>query len=269
MALGGKLVEQFELRQDEDTLGQWIAHHLAEKLVAHEKASGTARAELEVELVGTILKFWKHRAYFPRGTKPFEGYEAVLRALESFDPKPDHGRYFFYDGADKLAKGTTPPAQEWLDAAKTFDRGARAIVSFCIRQAARASEQPDEVWLSAAKVLAEDADRDFIAIKILRAGEKEEETTDPLADQKKQLEAKRDDLRRLIGGGVPILRLIENQLEGLGEQAVSSEKRKGKSKAVSKANTTTEHKPKRKVNKSSISKSSKKKRPSRKTARRR
>lgn len=242
MALGGRIVEQFKLQVDEDTLGQWIAHHLAEKLLAHKRASGPAKAVLEAELVDTILKFWKHRAYFPRGTQPFEGYDAVLRALESFDPNPSKGRYFQYRHADGLNKEAKPPSKAWIDAAKTFDRGARAIVGLCFEQAARASEQPDEVWLSAAKVLAEDADRDLMVVKIIKAGAKED-NIDPSEFERKRLERRRDDLRRLISGGVPILRLIESRLEeyeagaAVSNAATSEPKPRSKPKPTAKKKT--------------------------------
>ena len=241
MALGGRIVEQFKLQVDGDTLGQWIAHHLAEKLLAHKRASGPAKVVLEAELVDTILKFWKHRAYFPRGTQPFEGYDAVLRALESFDPNPSKGRYFQYRPADELKKEAKPPSQEWIDAAKTFDRGARAMVGLCFEQAARASGQPDEVWLSAAKVLAEDADRDLMVVKFIKAGAKEDKI-DPIEFERKRLERKRDDLRRLISGGIPILRLIESRLEEYEAEAVASNTASSEPKSRSKSKPTAEKK---------------------------
>jgi hypothetical protein len=238
LALGGRLVEQFKLREDEDTLGQWIAHHIAEKLTACKTAAGTAKASLEIELVDTILKFWKHRAFFPRGTRPFEGYDAVLRALESFDPTPDNGRYFWYDGANELAKSAKPPSQAWIDAAKAFDRGARTIVSFCFRQAARASEQPDEVWLSAGKVLAEDADRDFRVIRLIRAGGQDDTKTDPSAIETEQLRKKRDDLLRLIRSGVVLLELIDNHLDTPKTEAADPKRSQSESKPLSKSKST-------------------------------
>ena len=120
LALGGTLVEQFKLRADEDTLGQWMAHYLAEKLIAHKKAVGGAKAALEAELVDLVLKFWKHRAYFPRGSRPFEEYEPVLRALESLDPDQSDGRYFqrrFFEKNSDVGEG---PSQAWIDAARAL-----------------------------------------------------------------------------------------------------------------------------------------------------
>lgn len=238
MALGGRLAEQFKLRADEDTLGQWIAHHLAEKLLAHRGASGPAKVALEAELVEAILKFWKHRAYFPRGTKPFEGYDAVLRALESFDPKPENSRYFFYPAADELTKSATPPSKAWIDMAKIIDRGARAMINICFQQAARASEQPDETWISAAQVLAEEADRDVIVIKYVKTLQGDEESANSTDFGRERLKQKRKDIAQFVRTGIPLLQMIDEHLEETGEEtkdiAEPSEKRTPSSKSKAK-----------------------------------
>ncbi|MGY3606983.1 MULTISPECIES: hypothetical protein [unclassified Bradyrhizobium] len=254
LALGGRLVEQFKLRADEDTLGQWIAHHLAEKLLAHKSASGPAKAALEAELVDTILKFWKHRAYFPRGTKPFEGYDAVLRALESFDPRPENSRYFFYPAAEELTKSATAPSQAWIDTAKIIDRGARAMINICFQQAARASKQPDETWISAAKVLAEEADCDVIVIKYVKVLQDDEESVDPTDFERERLKQKREDIAQLVRAGIPLLQMIDEHLGDTGEAAddtaePKSEKSKPapKSKARGSKKHTAKQSPKKKA----------------------
>lgn len=216
MALGGALIEQLGLRKDEDTLGQWIAHHLAEKLRAHKLAHGAAKAALEVEIVDTILKFWKHRAYFPRGTRPFENYESVLRALESFDPDQTSGRYFHYAAADTAAKGEDPASQQWIDIAKQMDRGARAIVNFCIRNAAAAAEKPGDAWPAAAKVLPETRDFDIRIIKIITENDrKDDPVPDPTQIRVDSLKKTQKDLVRLIGSGNAVYQVIERSIEAL------------------------------------------------------
>ncbi|MGY4303837.1 hypothetical protein ACVIJ6_001080 [Bradyrhizobium sp. USDA 4369] len=235
MALGGKLVEQFKLKADEDTLGQWIAHHLAEKLLAHKSAAGPAKATLEAELVDTILKLWKHRAYYPRGTKPFEGYDAVLRALESFDPKPDNGRYFFYPAADELTKSATPTAQAWIDMAKMIDRGARAMINICFQQAARASQQPDETWISAAQVLAEEADRDVIVVKYVKTLQDDEQSVDSTDFEMERLKQKRKDIAQFVRAGISLLQLIDERLKNGDKSEDITELKSEKSSASSKS----------------------------------
>jgi hypothetical protein len=255
LALGGALTEQFGLRKDEDTLGQWIAHHLAEKLRAHKVARGGAKAALETEIVDTALKFWKHRAYFPRSTRPFENYESVLRALESLDPDQTSGRYFRYDTADKAAKDEDPASQQWIDIAKQIDRGARAIINFCIRNAAAAAGKPGDAWLAAAKALPENRDLDFRIIKIItqndRKDDPDEQAPDPTQIHVDFLKKTQKDLLRLIGSGNAVYQVIENSLEALtGNPSKPKPKKRSPAKgagtdAVTKDKTTSA--PKRKT----------------------
>jgi hypothetical protein len=232
LAFGGALVEQFKLRADEDTLGQWMAHYLAEKLTAHKRAVGAAKAVLEADIVDLVLKFWKHRAYFPRGTRPFEEYESVLRALESLDPDQSNGRYFQYRFFEEDKASKKGPSAAWIDAAKSFDRGARAIVSFCIRQAAHAAGKQDDDWLKAAKVLAEDADRALIVIKIVTEGTKEEdEKIDPTKYAVDRLTKTREDLVKLMRGGSVVLRTLNEGLDELVTKTSTSSKVAPKAKA--------------------------------------
>jgi hypothetical protein len=233
LALGGALVEQFKLKADEDALGQWMVHYLAEKFLAHKEAVGEAKGTLETELVDLILKFWKHRAYFPRGDRPFENYEPVLRALESLDPDRNEGRYFWYRGADELAKGGETASKPWVDLAKRFDRGARAIVNFCVQQAARASDKPDDAWLSAAKVLPQDTDRDLVVIKIITEQSKEDDKEiDPIEFSITRAKKVQEDLLRLLGAGRIVLQAISGGLEELEATSGKSKKVKSKTETV-------------------------------------
>jgi len=191
-----------------------MAHYIAEKLLAHKQAVGDAKAALEAELVDLLLKFWKHRAYFPRGSRPFEEYEPVLRALASLDPDRSDGRYFnysFFEENKDVAKGVPGG---WIDIAKAFDRGARAIVNFSIGQAALAARKPGDAWYSAAKVLAEDTDRDLVVIKYVTEGTKEEdEKIDPAKYARDRFSKIREDLVRMVGGAGVVLKLIDDELE--------------------------------------------------------
>lgn len=263
------LVEQFKLRADEDTLGQWMAHYLAEKLVAHKKAVGEAKAALETELIDLILKFWKHRAYFPRGIRPFENYEPVLRALESLDPDQNDGRYFQYSFFEENKDVTKGPSQAWIDAAKSLDRGARAVINFCISQAALASGKQDDAWLSAAKVLPKNADRDLVVVRYVTEGTKEEnEKIDPTKYAMDRLKKTREDLLRLLGGGGVVLRAINEGLIELDPTANQSRKAipKTKAKTSGKAIDKKKVSGKRPSLKNSGKKVSKTRAPSRKTA---
>lgn len=216
LALGEALVEQFKLKPDDDILGQWITHHLAEKFTEHKNAKGAAKDVLGAELVDTIMKFWKHRAVFPRGDAPFENYDAIIRALESFDP--DRERYFSYRAANEAIDGATPASRQLIDLAKSLDRGTRALVNFCFTYAAYASGKPPKAWLDAARVLEADTDvrivRRFVdASEALDASEKREPTATELEIE--SLVDVQADLAALLESAKIIGEVIDARLKGL------------------------------------------------------
>ena len=77
LKLGRMLVAHFE---DHDTIGQWMAHHLAQLIVAAQDDAPTT-VEQRIQIVETILKVWGKRRYYPAGA-PLEEYADVLTALD-------------------------------------------------------------------------------------------------------------------------------------------------------------------------------------------
>lgn len=224
LALGEALVEQFKLKPEDDFLGQWIAHYLAEKFTEHKNAEDAARDVLGAELIDTILKFWKHRAVFPRGHAPFENYDAVVRALESFDP--DRERYFSYAAADEVVDGQKSASRQLIDLAKSLDRGTRALVNFCFTYAAYASGKPPKTWLDAARVLQPDTDmkvftRFVDASEALDAsGKKEPSATELEIDRLKEVQT---DVAELIESANTIRETVEARLKILTSKVVDNE----------------------------------------------
>jgi len=141
-----------------------MAHHLAEKLKNVRAARGAERAPLEADLFETILKFWKHRAHFPRGQAPFEKFDAVFRALESLDPDQERGRFYRFDFPQPTKTQPESQTQKWISTAKNLDELARSLVTFCIANAAHTAGDLDETWLNAAKVLPA---QDEVEIKVV------------------------------------------------------------------------------------------------------
>ncbi|MGH3717426.1 MAG: hypothetical protein ACRDRI_01020 [Pseudonocardiaceae bacterium] len=66
--------------EDHDTVGQWMAHHLAELVVAAQDEA-TTTVEQRQQIVETILKVWTHRRYYP-GRAPLEEFSSVFLALD-------------------------------------------------------------------------------------------------------------------------------------------------------------------------------------------
>lgn len=167
-----------------------MAHDLASKLTAYRKATGARKKEAANELSSLIFQFWEHRHSLADGLRPFDNYDAVLGALESLDPTNEHDRYFNYERP--LASGLKNMEQQkhWLNLARTFDRGARSIITMCLSAAAQAAGKPPEVWLKVAGALASNDDFDMPVIFRIVFSDKDlvDDEVDLNAPERKRLE---------------------------------------------------------------------------------
>ncbi len=164
--LGRKLVQALELDKSVDTLGRWMAHYLAERMHAAETASEQERPAKQQECEEAILKLWEHRYELPTGSRPFEEFEPILRALESLDPENNSPRYF--RPARPTAADSTRESErtrEWLDIAEGLDYSAKVLISYCLINAAETTLDKSQEWVA----LAEKATvRDAFDVVIIR-----------------------------------------------------------------------------------------------------
>src|SRR6266436_3211912 len=79
LTLGCKLVEELGLEPSVDTLGRWMAHHIADLMLEAKSATGKEKELAEKNCFEAILALWKHRAELPNGKRPFEDLEPVIR----------------------------------------------------------------------------------------------------------------------------------------------------------------------------------------------
>jgi hypothetical protein len=244
LALGEALVEQFKLKPDDDVLGQWIAHYLAEKFTAHKKAKGRLKDALGAELVDIILMFWKQRAAFPRGEAPFTNYEAVLRALESFDP--ERSRFFIFSHANELVAKANPASQQLIELAMGVDRRTRSLIDFCFRYAAYASGKPSKPWIDAAKVLPMESDTNIVVRFVTSSEALDDSKKTPSAAELEidDLQRVQRDISALIEHAIAIGSAIEGRIKFLmtptqGKPASKPKRDSSQSKSRSpKANAT-------------------------------
>lgn len=64
-----------------DTLGRWMAHHLAEQLDAAERATGVEKEKIERGISKLILDIWSQRHMLPGRANPLATYEKAAHAL--------------------------------------------------------------------------------------------------------------------------------------------------------------------------------------------
>jgi hypothetical protein len=126
LALGRYLVRELGLEDSTDTLGRWMAHHLAELMGRAQRARTTAeRRTAQRDAVDVILRIWQHRAKLPSGAYPLAPYKDLLIALNALRPSDNP---FGAVGRSLLTR------QEPLGAA-LFDRIARLVIAMLLRRA--------------------------------------------------------------------------------------------------------------------------------------
>lgn len=150
LELGKQLVAELNPEDSRDTLGQWMAHALAERLVAAESAAPKRRVALEAEVIDLILRLWAHRANLPPGKRPFEDLEELTRTLRRLDPEDKAFRYF-NPAPFRGAAGTLAPADEWLQRAIEIDRAAIAAIRYCLSAADELTPGKRETWADVAE----------------------------------------------------------------------------------------------------------------------
>ena len=99
LELGRHLVAELKLEDGRNTLGKWLAHHLAELIAETERSQDRkGRKEASDRAVETILRIWDHRANLPGNANPIAPYRNILQVLSELNPAPDnwatfHGRH--------------------------------------------------------------------------------------------------------------------------------------------------------------------------------
>src|SRR6266478_1159297 len=94
LGLGRHLVRELGLKDRGDTLGLWMAHHIADLINAAEKErSPVKRRRAEKEATETILKIWEHRESLPSHAYPLARYEDLFKVLDRLQPSDNPFRY--------------------------------------------------------------------------------------------------------------------------------------------------------------------------------
>lgn len=102
MALGQHLVRELGFDDGVNTLGRWMAHHVAELLnEAEQGATKAERLKARKQAVETILKIWRHREALPGKANPLTPYKDILPVLNQLRPNKEPFRNFGYSLMEK------------------------------------------------------------------------------------------------------------------------------------------------------------------------
>ena len=159
------------LKKDEgDEITSWMINYLAEQIALAE--SGTAEAK--ENCCNVILKLWEKRATLPNGTRPFENFEPIFKALESLSPESHFPRYYHRAESDKPDE--LGESEKWVEIAKQLDNTARTLITFMIEQAVLCScSEKTKEWLKTINGTVDSNEFDFI---LKCSDEKELDNTD-------------------------------------------------------------------------------------------
>ena len=144
LGLGRHLVRELGFEDGVDTLGRWMAHHLAELInEAENGATKAARLKAYKTATETILKIWEHRASLPGKAYPLAPYKDVLKVLDvlRLDANP------FWHFSRSVEK------REQM-AAALFDRFSRLVIALLLRNIP-SGERAAEVDTAAKEALSE------------------------------------------------------------------------------------------------------------------
>lgn len=140
MELGQHLVRELGFEDGVDTLGRWMAHHLAELLdQAQNERTSAGRAKARKEARETILRLWDHRTSIPGKAYPLAPYGDILAVLARLRPDANPFRYLrLNQSTDELA-------------ADLFDSLCRLIIALLLmKMPSRApSEKRNDVAINA------------------------------------------------------------------------------------------------------------------------
>jgi len=137
--------------EDHNTVGQWMAHHLAELIVAAQD-DATTTVEQRQQIVETILNVWAHRHHYPsRG--PLEEFSNVLVALDRLgDSSPwKFSQLFDADTEIPYSDNSDLPL---ITTAAELERLTRETLLRLIWLAAQDAKDKNHQWLEVADKVA-------------------------------------------------------------------------------------------------------------------
>lgn len=164
--LGKRLVDHLAL--SDDLLAQWMAHDIAERMDAVERAGPEAPTWLREECAKSITTLWAHRHELPPHLRAFRELEPLIQTLVSLDvDKGEDYRYFGSTLRGAAIDDTEGETKEWLNLAFDLDYSARVLIQHALRSAGSTAVSKTAPWVEAALNAGVDVAAEQIALKLL------------------------------------------------------------------------------------------------------
>lgn len=205
-----------------DTLGRWMAHYVAELIDETERAAGPEKASAQHRCFTAILELWSHRAAFPRGMRPHQELEPILRVVQSLDIATEYPRY--YPSAQPTENDPqSAEVEKWLDLAKGLDYSAKLLIRHCLSQAAAMATDKSKQWVKLAEAAEADAGVSEIFIRFISKIEDLDDEGKVNAGLRKDLEDRLQRLRAFRGLAEGLEKQLQAQIDNLPEADDASE----------------------------------------------
>lgn len=140
--LGKLFVKELKLETSVDTLSRWMAHYIAEKIIAAEESAGLEKQDAEKECFEAILELWKHRNSLPNERRPFIKFENILETLTELDPEREKPYFFSLMRNPETVEVTNEnfdyySVEECLNMIKEIDKTAKIWIEYLLQNAAK------------------------------------------------------------------------------------------------------------------------------------
>lgn len=217
ISLGKLLVDELQLGETVDTLGRWMAHHIADAMHAAEESEGREKSEAEDRCREAILSTWDHVNAFPQGRRPLSDIEPLLATIRALDP--DNRAYFYLSEAQsQLDKSSlSKETREWLEMARVIDDSARLLIGMCLKKSASDISEDKRDYLKLAKSL--DAENPLTNFLLLLADDKtrsdEDVKTEEIRKTIESLKNRRERLKQMVEMSNILMSAIEDEIHDM------------------------------------------------------
>lgn len=208
-------MEELGIESSVDTLGRWMAHHIADLIISAENATGEEKDLAEKNCFEAILVLWKHRAELPNGKRPFEDLEPVVRAIESLDPDSDTPRYFRSARGPKGEVKEQSEADTWLAMVDGLDYSAKVLIGYCLSEAALAAVDKSKEWVKLAEAAKTEDGAPEIVIRFVSSNADLGKDPGPNAEVRRRLQDRLGRLEGFIKLAESVERDLKDRLEAL------------------------------------------------------
>jgi hypothetical protein len=217
LTLGKLIVKELGLETSVDTLSRWMAHYVAQQMIDVENAGdGDDKQAMEQRCFDTILKLWKHRAYYEPGNKPFESFMPIFQTIEKMNPDNDDPFFFnpTYMNKDETELNMDDAIKQYLLLATGIDEVTRVWLEFIFQKAAMlALDEKTMQWVEAATPFADNDEVSLINNLSIEYPAGDNNSTDFKEEKKKQFEQRIEQLKKYREFNEELIALYKDELE--------------------------------------------------------